>query len=419
MQRTAPGTHVVILRTSGVARPAPFSPNAFRMTTSRASTLVIGGGVIGASVAWHLARRGQRDVVILDAGSGPGAGSTGRATGGYRAQFSTAINVRLSLRARAKLARFADDTGVDPRYRPVGYLFLAHDAEALASFRAAQAIQQAAGLVEARELSLGDAANINPHIVLDDAVGAAWCPTDGTIRPLEILRGYLSDAVRLGVREVWGERVRGVDRAPDGRITTVRTDRQSWQVDQVVNAAGPWAAEIAAMAGFELPVRPVRRQIAVTAPLKTLTDDFPMTIWTRDAFHLRVRDGRALLNRPIDEPASDGVELAVDAEWVDGTWALARRRVPALQQAQLDEGAHWAGFYEMSPDKTVILGRTPGCDNLILVNGSSGHGVMHSPILGELVAEQLLDGRINSLDAHPLRPERFAEGDLNPVSDLL
>jgi sarcosine oxidase, subunit beta len=385
----------------------------------RASTLVVGGGVIGASVAWHLARRGHRDVVMIDAGSGPGAGSTGRATGGHRGQFSTAVNVTLTLRSREKLRRLADETGVDPRVREVGYLFLAHDQHTLDALDAARAVQHASGLHEARAVSVSEVAVINPHIVLDDIVGGSWCPTDGTIRPLELLRAYLSDASRVGVRVQWGERVRRMDRDASGRITTVHTDREQWEVDHVVNAAGPWAAAIAAMVHFDLPVRPARRQVAVTAPLPTLTDDFPMTIWTRDAFHLRIRDGRALLNRPVDTLDDSQADLPVDAPWVEQTWALAQRRIPALARARLDEGAHWAGFYEMSPDKTVILGRTPGCDNLILVNGSSGHGVMHSPVLGELVAEQILDGQITSIDARPLRPERFAEGDLNPVSDVI
>jgi sarcosine oxidase, subunit beta len=387
--------------------------------TRRASILVVGGGVIGASVAWHLAQRGHRDVVILDAGSGPGSGSTGRATGGFRGQFSTAINVQLSLLSRPKLTQLADETGVDAHVRPVGYLFLAHDHDALARLESARAVQHAAGLLEARALTPAEAGAINPQVTMDDVVGATWCPIDGTIRPLEILRGYLTDAARLGVRVQWGERVRRMDRDAQGRVTSVHTDHESWQVDQVVNAAGPWANAIAAMVDFDLPVRAARQQIAVTAPLTELSDGFPMTIWTRDGFHLRVRDGRALLNRPV--PATDDApaELSIDEAWVEATWALAQSRVPCLARAQLDAGAHWAGFYEMSPDKTAVLGAVPGCENLILVNGSSGHGVMHSPILGQLAAEQLLDGRISSLDARALRPERFAEGDLNPVSDLL
>ncbi|HYW50230.1 MAG TPA: FAD-dependent oxidoreductase [Gemmatimonadaceae bacterium] len=387
--------------------------------TRSVSTLVIGGGVIGASVAWHLQQRGMRDVLVVDASPGPGHGSTGRATGGYRGQFANTINVQLSLLSRAKLRRFAEDTGVDPGYRAVGYLFLLDDAPALDAFREARAIQHAAGLTEAVELTLDEAQRINPQVEMDGVRGAAWCPTDATIRPLQILGGYLDAAQRGGVRVQWNTPVQGMERGADGRIRHVTANGERLAVDTVVNAAGAWSAPIAAMAGVPLPVKPTRRQIAVTEPLTTLDDGFPMTIWARDAFHLRVRDGRALLNWPVDTPRDDPYALDVDQPLVDAVWKLAQERVPAMRTSALDPQAHWVGLYEMSPDKTVILGRAPGCDNMVLVNGSSGHGVMHSPILGQLVSEIICDGAAQALDVHPLRPARFAEGDALPLSGML
>ena len=375
--------------------------------------------MIGASVAWHLQQRGARDVLIVDASSGPGEGSTGRATGGYRAQFANTINVQLSLLSRAKLHRFAEDTGTDAGFRSVGYLFLLDESAALDAFRDARAIQHAAGLTEATELTLSEAQRINPLVEMDGVIGAAWCPTDATIRPMQILNGYLNAARRGGVRVQWNAAVQGMTRNADGRITHVTVDGERIAVETVVNAAGAWAAPIAAMAGFDLPVRPARRQIACTEPLTTLDDGFPMTIWARDAFHLRVRDGRALLNWPVDTPRDDPFALDVDQPLVDAVWAVAQQRVPSLRASALDPAAHWVGLYEMSPDKTVILGRAPGCANMLLVNGSSGHGVMHSPILGQLVAELICDGAAQSLDVRPLRPERFAEGDALPLSGML
>jgi sarcosine oxidase, subunit beta len=383
------------------------------------STLVIGGGVIGASVAWHLQRRGARDVLVVDAAPEPGHGSTGRATGGYRAQFATEINVRLSLLSQAKLRTFADDTGVDPGVREVGYLYLADDDATMDAFRVSRAMQHAAGATDVQEVTVDAAARINPHVDLTGVTGASWCPSDATIRPREILRGYVEDACRRGVTFRWNAPVRGMERDARGRITRVDVAGETVRVDQVVNAAGAWSATIAAYAGVTLPVVPTRRQVACTVPLTTLDDGFPMTIWTRDAFHLRIRDGRALLNWPINTPRPDPYALDIDQPLVDAVWRIAQARVPALREAALDPTAHWAGLYEMSPDKTVILGRAPGCENLILVNGSSGHGVMHSPILGQLVSELLLDGVTGSLDTHALRPSRFAEGDALPLSGLL
>ena len=384
-----------------------------------AAVAVIGGGVMGASVAYHLAALGQRDVVILDRADAPGAGSTGRATGGYRAQYATAINVRLSLLAREKLRRFADETGVDPGYAPAGYLWLASSAAELEVLRAGRVVQHAEGLVEAAEVTPEEIARINPAIRLDGVVGGAFCPSDGFIRPLRILEGYLAAAARLGVRQVWGAEVRGLRRDSQGRIVEVETAGERLAVGAVVNAAGPWAASVAALAGVTLPVTPLRRQIATTTPCDLLPADMPMTIWAGDGFHLRVRDGRVLLLWPTPGVPGRPFEASVDPAWVDAVVAMAHARVPVLRAATIDRPACWAGLYEMSPDKHAILGVAEECPNFFLINGSSGHGVMHAPALGQLLAEIVCYGRATTLDAAGLRPGRFATGESHPMSELL
>ncbi|MDX2184331.1 MAG: FAD-dependent oxidoreductase [Gemmatimonadaceae bacterium] len=387
--------------------------------TQTADVLIIGAGVMGASAAWHLTQRGVRRVVLLDRAPGPGLGSTGRATGGYRGQFSTEPNIRLSLRSREKLRRFRDEVGTDPQYRPVGYLFLCSTTEQLAQFRRSRAVQRDLGLYEATEIAADELHVVNPHATYDGIIGASWCPSDGTIRPLEILRGYLEGAERAGAVVHWNADVVSVTRDADGRLTSVHTaSGEHYAAPHVINATGAWAGSVAALAGVEIPVVPARRQIAVAVG-HGLPDTMAMTIWVHDGFHLRIRDGHALLNWPVDSPSDDPYSLHVDPAWVDATWAKARARVPAMAHAQLDASAHWAGLYEMSPDKTVLFGYHPACPNLLLMNGSSGHGVMHSPALGELAAEWLVDGSVRSMDVRALRPTRFAEGDPNPVNDLL
>ncbi len=383
-----------------------------------AAVAVVGGGVVGASVAWHLASRGVRDVVVLDQGAGPGQGSTGKATGGFRAQFGTAVNVRLSLMAREKLLRFAEDTGADPGYVQAGYLWLAANEQELAVLREGRAVQHAEGLTEAIEVSADEVARINPAVRLDGIAGGAFCPTDGFISPLAILQGYVAAARRLGVRFEWGREVTGLDRQ-GRRIVAVRTPTGTLAADKVVNAAGAWAAPLARLANVELPVTPLRRQVAVTVPCDLLPATMPMTIWAGDGFHLRVRDGRVLLLWPTPGVPGRPDDASVDLEWVRAVVDKAHSRVPVLKKTVVDPSACWAGLYEMSPDKHAILGLAPGCDNFYLINGSSGHGVMHAPALGQLLGEIICDGRASSLDVRPLRPERFAEGDLNPVSELL
>ncbi|HET9626457.1 MAG TPA: FAD-dependent oxidoreductase [Kofleriaceae bacterium] len=375
---------------------------------SSCDALVIGAGVIGASVAFHLARAGLR-VTVIDRGDAPGTGSTGRATGGFRAQYATAINVRLSLLARDQLRRFRDDTGVDPELRPVGYLWLATGDAALAELRAAHQVQRAEGLAEAVLLAPDEIAAVNRFVALDGVRGAAWCPSDGVLRPLAILRGYLAGAARLGATVRWAEPALGVERDRDGRITAVVTARDRVTPAIVVDAAGAWAAPVAALAGVALPVTPLRRQVAITAPTDALPADFPMTIWD-DGFHLRVRDGRVLLLQPTPGDPGDRWNDRVEPAWLDAIAATAPRRVPCLRGVALDRAAAWAGLYEMSPDHHAVLGWAPTCGNLLLVNGSSGHGVMHAPALGLLAAELAAHGAPRTLDVHALRPSRFAEG---------
>ena len=383
------------------------------------SVAVIGAGVMGASAAYHLTRRGWRDVVLLDRAAGPGEGSTGRATGGFRAQYATAINVRLSLLARDKLGCFAAETGVDPGYDPAGYLWLAGSDTELAVLRDGQRIQHAAGLHEAVELDPDGIAEVNPAVSLSGIAGGVFCPTDGFIRPLRILEGYLRAAERLGVVVRWGVEATGVVRRPDGGIAGVETTAGRLDADTVVNAAGPWAARVAKWVGVDLPVVPLRRQAAATVPCNLLPSRMPMTIWAGDGFHLRVRDGRVLLLQPSPGVPGRPYDATVDADWVIAVEATAHRRVPVLRAAAIDRAACWGGLYEMSPDKHAVLGALPACPNLYFINGSSGHGVMHAPALGQLLAEIVSDGHATTVDVTALRPSRFAEGALLPASGLL
>ena len=386
---------------------------------SGASVAVIGGGVIGASVAYHLARRGWRDVVVLDRGPAAGGGSTGRATGGFRAQYATAVNVRLSLLAREKLRCFEAETGVDPGYVECGYLWLAGSAEELAELERAQRIQHAEGLTEAVLLGLDDIAAVNPAVHPSGVVGAAYCPSDGFIKPLAILEGYLRAASRLGVETRWDVEAVGLRRRPDGSTAAVETTRGPIAVEAVVDAAGAWAATVAAWAGVRLPVVPLRRQAATSTPCDLLPASMPMTIWAGDGFHIRVRDGRVLLLQPTPGVPGAPFDTRVDPDWVDMVERAAHARVPVLRRATIDRAACWAGLYEISPDKHAILGAAPECPNLFFANGSSGHGVMHAPALGQLLAEIISDGKASRMDAAPLRYGRFADGALLPSSGVL
>jgi len=374
------------------------------------SVVIAGAGVIGMSIAYHLAARGMRDVLVLDRGDAPGAGSTPRATGGFRSQFATPADIALSLLSREKLRRFEDEIGVDSGYRPFGYLFIARSEQAMTQLRIANELQHACGLHEARVIDAEEVRRINPAVVDDAIVGGTFCPTDGFIRAMKILGGYVAAAQRLGVRFEFGVTVRGL-RIEGDRIASLETSRGDVFADVFINAAGAWAGTL----GIDIPVAPLRRQVATTIETDILSDTMPMTVWADDGFHFRVRDRRVLLLWP-DSPASS-FDATFDPSWLPQVLAFTNARVPCLRDVPIDPDACWAGLYEMSPDHHAILGRA-ALDNLYLANGCSGHGVMHAPAIGQVLTELILDGR-SSIDIHSLRPSRFAEGEGIEAAALL
>jgi sarcosine oxidase subunit beta len=374
-----------------------------------ADVVVIGGGIIGWSVAYHLAKEGARGVTVIDRGGG----TTERATGGFRAQFASPVNVRLSLLSLQKLHTFADETGVDSGYAPCGYLFVAGTSLHLERLREAMVVQREAGFTGARELSAEEVLTRNPFLAPSGIIGGTFASTDGFIRPTEIQRGYREAALRLGVSFVQSE-VRQLRRL-GSRVIEVISHSNTLPCGAVVNAAGAWAAEVGRMASVDVPVGPLRRQVAMTVPTDALPERMPMTVFA-DGFHCRVRDGHVLLLQP-SAPALDPFDVSVDSLWVDSVLETGRARLPRLRDVEL--GSTYAGLYEMSPDEHALLGPAEGVENLILANGSSGHGVMHAPALGQLVAEILTLGIARSLDISALRPSRFREGKPNQNRSLL
>ena len=386
-----------------------------------AEIVIVGAGAVGASIAYHLARRGCHNVLVFDRFGTPGQGSTSKATGGFRAQFGSVVNVRLSLLSRQKLLAFRDETGVDPVYDPVGYLFLATRPEHMDGLRRMLELQSRAGLHESREVDPAEIATINPHIETGDVLGGSFCPTDGTIEPTQILRGYAAAAERQGVRfeydAGWVEcRVIGDSRR---EVVGVQTSKESIATRCVINAGGPWAARLTRALDVDLPVRPLRRQVAVTEPCPEVGERIPLTIDVADGFHFRKRQGRLMLLRPDDTTAGDPYDTSVDEIWLQEILRRAALRLPCVRGLDLDRAACRAGLYEMTPDRHPVIGHAPGVQGLYLANGFSGHGVMHAPAVGQLVAEIILDGEAKAIDIRELGASRFREGKLIQASDVL
>ncbi len=375
------------------------------MTVPRtAGIVIVGGGVVGCSIAYHLARRGVRDVVVLER-EAVGSGTTSKAAGGIRAQFSTETEVRFSLESIAVFERFEDEFGVDPGYRRIGYLFLIVDEDDLRGFRERVALQQRLG-VDVRVIGPDDAQALVPALRVDDVRAAVWGPGDGVAGPAEVTAGFARRARELGARIVEGVEVTGlvVER---GRLRAVRTTRGDISAPVAVNATGPAAARLARLAGVEVPVMPRRRHIFFTEPFPELPGPVPLTTDRGSGFYFRKEMEQVLLSPGDVEDIGEDLAAPVDRRRVEETVEKAVHRLPILEKARIAGG--WAGLRPLTPDDHAIIGWAPGVEGFFLAVGFGGHGFQHSPATGRHVAEWLAEGR-PSLDLSLFDPARFARG---------
>jgi sarcosine oxidase subunit beta len=371
----------------------------------RAEVVIVGGGVVGASIAYHLAARGVRDVLVLERDQ-LGSGSTTRNAGGVRLQFSTEINVLLSLRSLPRIERFAEEMGVDPHLRQVGYLFLITEERDVAPFEESLAMWKRLE-VPAERLDAAGVHRIFPELRVDDLRFATLCMRDGYCDPTSLLNGYVARAREKGVRFREHEPAIAITRE-GGRVTAVRTAKGDIACATVVNAAGAWAAEVGRLAGIDLPIRPLRRQIFVTDPVPGLDREFPLTVEFASTLYFHRESGGVLMGMadPTDGP---GFESSVNWDFLPTLVERALYRLPILERAKVKTG--WAGFYEDTPDKHPIIGAITGVEGFLCAAGFSGHGIMHAPAAGEAIAEMIIDGR-TSLDVTPLAYDRFRRGEL-------
>ena len=370
----------------------------------RVDAVVIGGGVMGASVAHHLCRGGCSRVLLVDRERLFGSQSTGKCAGGVRHQFDSEINVKLSLLSLQMLARFESELAQPLATRRCGYLFVLTAERDLPEFHRQVQMQRKLG-VRTEWLDGDEVRRRLPSFSFPDALAGTWGPDDGLADPAGVVQGYIRSARRLGARCLNDVEVLGIE-STSGRISAVQTTAGRVHTPVVVNAAGAWAGRIGAMAGIEVPVTPVRRQIAVTTPVPALPPDLPFVIdfTHRLYFH---REGAAVLtgmSKP-DEPG--GFVTTVDPAWELVHLEAACARMPLLEQVGVQ--SRWAGLYENSPDAQPILGATE-LTGFHCITGFSGHGFMHGPAAGLLVAEEILCGSARTLDISELRLSRFRQG---------
>jgi len=371
-----------------------------------AEVVIIGGGVMGTSTAYHLALKGCKDVLLLEREPFFGMEATGKCAGGIRYQFGTEINVRLSLLSLPMLDRFEEELGQPIDLRYCGYLFLLTHEEDVEIFRRNVEMQRRLG-VRTQWLAPEEIAEMVPLINLEGVLAGTFHDRDGLADPNSVVQGYVSGARRLGAKllnevEVTDILVEG------GRVRGVVTNRGKVSAPVVVNAAGPWAGEVGRMAGVEIPIVPLRRQIVVTGPIPEIPPDFPFVIDFAQSLYFH-REGPGILTGMSNPNEQVGFDQSVDPEWELTHLEAAMKRMPILEKAGL--ASHWAGLYEVSPDAHPILGRVPQVEGFYCIGGFSGHGFMHGPACGLLLAEEILEGRAHTMDITSLSIERFQKGE--------
>jgi sarcosine oxidase subunit beta len=375
-----------------------------------AECVVIGGGVVGCSLAYHLARAGMRPL-LLERGD-LGAGSTARGAGGVRQQFSTEINVRIGMLSRQLLEDFEEEVGATADLRSIGYLFVASSAAHMGQLTHNVEMQHAVGLRDVRLLSRDEVVDLVPQLNVDDVEGGSFCPSDGLAGPNDVTAGYVAAARRNGARVVDGVGVEAIER--DGNaVAAVIAAGNRVVTPLVVNCAGPYAATVGELASVEVPVRPFRRHLFLTETF-ALDREPPMTVDMATSFYFHPEgDGFMLGMSDPAEPSS--FDTTVDWGFLEHLVEHATHRLPAFERAAIRTG--WAGLYEVSPDNQAIVGESE-LAGFWLCCGFSGHGFMQAPAVGRLLAAEIT-GAGSEIDLTPFRPDRFARGASTPEAAVI
>jgi glycine/D-amino acid oxidase-like deaminating enzyme len=382
------------------------------MIDGTADVVVVGAGIMGVSTAYHLARRGVGRVVVVERDD-VCSGSTALASGGIRHQYANRIGVELTRHSIETYERFEDEFGVDPRFRQHGYLILVTTAAEQAQAQRNVALQRTLG-VDVAWLSPDETHRRFPYLATDDLRGATYSPRDGYADPYLAATAIARRARDLGVTIKTGCEVVGVSRTPD-RVHGVATRDGEIAAPAVVIAAGAWSGVLGSLAGVDIPVRPLRRSKFITAPFafEKIPEATPFVIDPHQGISLR-REGAGILLGigRRDQPGDFGT--APDWGLAEPLVERAVRRAPVLAEARLMRT--WSGLYEMTPDQTGIVSAVTGATGLYVIAGFSGHGFMHGPIAGQLMAEIVVDGRASTVDAEPLGLDRFARGETSVES---
>jgi sarcosine oxidase subunit beta len=367
-----------------------------------AEIAVIGGGILGCSTAYHLAKRGQKEVVLLEKDLLAQA-STGLSVGGIRLQFSHPANIRLSQETLCLFEHFEEEFNVDIGFYQVGYLFMLQKKNTWEDFLSSVELQRQFN-VPVEILSPEEIKHRWPYLEVSDIQGGTFCPKDGYADPHNVAMAFANKARKLGVRIEEKTKVTGI-RVESSRVKGVETTKGPISAPIVVNAAGPWGGEVARMAGLEFPVKPYRRQVFMTKAFDAISKPIPMVIDFDALFYFR-GEGPGLITGMSDRDEPPSFNTNVDWNFLEKVIEKAVHRAPVLEKAKILRG--WGGLYAITPDENPIIGMMSQVKGLFCAIGFSGHGFQHGPAVGRILSELILDG-YTDFDLAPFAHDRFGK----------
>jgi sarcosine oxidase subunit beta len=380
---------------------------------TKADAVVIGGGIIGVAVAFYLARKKYGQIVILEKELFLGSGSTAKAAGGIRAQFSNKANIEMSMLSEQFFAQFEEETGYDAVFDQVGYLFLVSDDKDVEDFKRQNALQRSLGL-NSQIVTPAEIADIAPNVRLDDIKMGTFCHDDGLGDPHQFLTGYEQAVRRMGVDVELEAEVTAITTVGD-KITGIRTKKGDISCPIVVNASGAYAGLIGRMVGADVKVEPYRRQCVTTGELDFIPPTWPMVVDVKSGLYTH-KESKGLLLGWADKSVKPSFDVSIDPDYTDQILERGLNRIPKLETAEIAN--MWAGLYETTPDHRAIIGHEPTVHGMFHVTGFSGHGFMHAPAAGQVTAE-ILCGEKPSIDISSLSPERFVKGEVPEETNVI
>jgi len=381
--------------------------------TGTADAIIIGGGCIGLSTAYQLAKQKFGKIIVLEKEMFLGTGATAKCAGGIRAQFTTKINVQMSMISEEMLVRFEEDTGYPLVFDQNGYMFLLFNDTQVKTFGKSIEMQKSLGL-PVDFISPEEISEIAPAVKNDDVLKATFCKNDGIADPGDMISGYSGIARKLGVEIITEAEVTGI-KMSGSKVSGVITANGEIASPLVVNCAGPYAKTIAKMAKVDIPIEPVRRQIVTTGKLDYIEHSFPMVVDTNSGLYFH-RESPGLLLGWADPDVKPAIDESVDPDYTDNILMKALDRIPRLETAEIAKS--WAGLYEITPDHHAIIGWEKKAEGMFYVGGFSGHGMMHAPAAG-LVSAEIICGKEPTIDISALAPDRFEKGELTNETNVI